>query len=1379
VADQETPEPQSLVRIGSSMTMRQEITFVVLSVVTMAILLLGLGWIVLQMYRGVAWMAAEVYAHGKAVGWVLVVVILIWLAIEVRARCVAISRPDSARTRRGSLWSAIVLAALVIAGNGCLNIAASKVEAFWERRKNEGVQIYQNHDLAQMVGQCIKLAILRLSDSQEFKDSPQRSALVTLANLAPARWKSTSDQWTKSKDPQVKALLEPKLVNFIRDKDAMALSVTEWVDLLTLWKDSDSKLTAASIESAARVVARDFGVTLREALKADFSMNGKAWASMQLDIAGELMRLTLEASTARTKDMVAAIDEFKAILEGSKDTPPALESLRKQVELAVDPYAKDVLEQFDRFSLSLTWIDTKVEVIGMVVAQTQQEVKGLAANVIETHQSVKDAHADIKDLKKSMSDAADGMATLVAERLEIVLGPHNPQGWQNGLAILSAATNMKPSRVRATPMSAETMAAVEREYRSAPLIDRYAALVRAGHHEAADALTAEIERCIACRSPEEQYAYFLARGDRHWLTNNFKEASEWFPRAMRIRSDDPYVAARVGESAEIASRGVAHQKRQDLEEALGWVTDSSAKLRADPDATAAEIARLEAARAALLQALGRPAEAQKAAEGVIAELKSGPPASEPVLWSAQMVLARALQAQNIGPQAVAAANDAMALAKANPQLHGWAEAETAVARVAIGESDPATIVADAERAIQWAQQQPEQAPAELSALQASKAGALQSLGKHEEAAQAYTQAITLAQQADGDTGAQSSAQSGADRRVPMYANRGRAHAKLKKFAEAEADLTQSIELRQRQQDPDQLKLMSDYTERADALREQGKLEQAERDADYAIAGLLKLQKTVRDELRRALDVRASIRKKRGNPSGAEVDLRAMRKEIEPGSPDSARQLATSSAHLADVLVAQGKTGEANAEGKKTQEYLDTQISPDPELEALHYRTLGGIQLEGQDPVAAAASFTKAIEVLGPSNEATLAQEMAAKARRATAYQHQGILDLARTEIDEAIVWLEAQTPRDELLLAQCYASRASICYLIDGNDGELNDIDRAIEWLSRQPNHNERELMDFHATRADVLYDLGTFGRALDDVSRSIDWFSKQAAPEHRRLATYRRLRSLIHRNEKRWSDAEVDLLEAVSHAKQATPANVSLLALCTEGLAKVRDALGRTEEAEKGISEAIALEQSLPSPDADRLAGRLVFRATVRHDLSQEVDTTKRPGSDQKGEHLRDALADIDQAIRLASESNPAAHLTRATVLNSMERYAEAMEQVQEAVRQYDESKTPSELGRAPYLAARALIALNLKRDDLQAAQLDIEASIQAFLSAPAGEESRLARYRTTYAKILLARKDYANAQVAIEQALEMLNLNASQNARRIKEADGVLAQIKYEAGR
>ena len=112
--------------------------------------------------RAVAWIAAEAHSVLGSLGWVITGVLAIACIVAI-ARTLRREQGAPGTARRGRSPAVLALALLALSGGTqmALALAGGRLDRHWESRRLDGVDIYKNHDLSGLVGQCVRLGMLR------------------------------------------------------------------------------------------------------------------------------------------------------------------------------------------------------------------------------------------------------------------------------------------------------------------------------------------------------------------------------------------------------------------------------------------------------------------------------------------------------------------------------------------------------------------------------------------------------------------------------------------------------------------------------------------------------------------------------------------------------------------------------------------------------------------------------------------------------------------------------------------------------------------------------------------------------------------------------------------------------------------------------------------------------------------------------------------------------------------------------------------------------------------------------------------------------------------------------------------------------------------
>lgn len=279
------------------------------------------------------------------------------------------STPTPGGLQRRFVAPTLLLSALSWGGQFSLNVAASRLDSHWRSRMPAVDSFYANHDLAHLVGQSIRMTILRVATAQP--DRIRKITLELVAERAPNAWLKLATQSPQNRRQLVVALTEPNLAEFIRDPRAAAGSADAWRPLLNQWaKDAGARAWSDDPSdplagSVSRALAVEFGVALREALKHDFATGGKAYAAMQLDLAGELLRSAKQtASVCRSVPEVRGA--FSELAERQQALQPLIDEVRADSSAATRRILSginDLLQRMEELAAQLRAIDAKLDQI--------------------------------------------------------------------------------------------------------------------------------------------------------------------------------------------------------------------------------------------------------------------------------------------------------------------------------------------------------------------------------------------------------------------------------------------------------------------------------------------------------------------------------------------------------------------------------------------------------------------------------------------------------------------------------------------------------------------------------------------------------------------------------------------------------------------------------------------------------------------------------------------------------------------------------------------------------------------------------------------------------------------------------------------------------
>ncbi len=293
------------------------------------------GLLLLCVYWGALTLACAELAHIAGVfGWgVLVVLVgLFFLHVYVESGPERGGNVESDPKRRRKRPARAVLFGGVVVALGfnlATGIGANRLERYLEKHKQRGVEAYRNHDLAKLTGQSIRIGLLQFLEpnTADMSDRDQ-VCIAQLASTAPERWLELIDSGRKGPDTMAAQALSEDVVSLIEAPSQEVLGAAFWQQRLSEWQgpEEDGGVLSKGVRwGAAESVARNFGTTVRELLKADFAGNGQAWAATQLEINREaLQRLASIAERIEAN--------HQAVLDGQEKIRMEVVGLRGIVE---------------------------------------------------------------------------------------------------------------------------------------------------------------------------------------------------------------------------------------------------------------------------------------------------------------------------------------------------------------------------------------------------------------------------------------------------------------------------------------------------------------------------------------------------------------------------------------------------------------------------------------------------------------------------------------------------------------------------------------------------------------------------------------------------------------------------------------------------------------------------------------------------------------------------------------------------------------------------------------------------------------------------------------------------------------------------------------
>lgn len=1181
-----------------------------IAIAVLVLLFVSAAWIAFQFARGVCWFLAEIYDHIGAIGWAAVIPVLILLAYEIHKghaelHSLARSEPKSTRSR---LWT-ILAAAIVISGNLCLNIAASRIDKFWQERRQYTTEIYINHDLANLVGQCIRLAMLRYAGNVD--TSAERKALTQLANDAPDRWFAL----VLANDSRAAALGDAKLTEFIREPKSKALHEYQWRELLVDWctKSNQNKLKETTIAATAQTIAADFGITLREALKADFELGGKAWAAMQLDIARQLLGRTPASLGTGNPEIVDALIQVKEMLADDARGLPALHAIILDVKQSQEAHAREVAANFDALVTKLAQIEKKLDTVVKDIDRVNDQIKvviqelGVKKRIMGAMLRELDNGILIVDFDPS-SKASDG------EVFQAILLLTEPRVVSKDIA---------PRRIELTP---EVREFVIRMAHNASVIDKHRAAVALGQLDLADILAEQYEKERNEQRDAEDYAFFVTRGDRFLAGQNYELAKLNYGRAMAFRVDEPTVVYRAAMTATLAPGKATYTR--DVQRAQSWVEQAIVKIAVKRESPSIDTARLQAILAVTLYQQGKSGESVVPACEALRLLALNKYAPFDQSYGILVDAADALKYAGKLPEAAAAADRAVDSAEHAEGRDSDAVALALASRARIRQyrGDLKGAEEDIEKSIEWGEAQAPRLNRSLAIWYASRAHVRQNLGDVSGALEDINASITWFEsqiprderiiaidcaarasiRVDGGDlmGAEVDirnsidwfeAQTPRNERELAINYATRAIIRMDRDLEgADTDIQNSINWEQDQAQPNMCELAIRYATRARIRKARRDLEGAEEDIRTSIDWLESQSPPDRHSLAINLAWRATIRQTRNNPQGAEEDITKSITLEKLCIPRNERSLAIRYAMRAIFRKERGDLEGAEEDIASSIELGKAQSPRDSHSLAIHYASRASIRMARGNLDGAEGDITQSIslaEVHIPRDQRGLTIWYALRARiRQNSCNHAG----AEADIQKSIDCGEGLTPRDQRSLENLYASRARIRQNRGNPHGAEEDITRCINWGEAQSPRDDRRLALDYASRASIRYDCGDVGEAEADIEESINWEEAQTPHNERSLATAYATRARIEREKSDFKKALADIEWSIAWAKRQTQVDEWVVADWRGDRATILAELNQLDKARDDIAHCIAWYKVNKPGCSERIAQFLRDRALI-----------------------------------------------------------------------------------------------------------------------------------------------------------------------------------------
>ena len=296
--------------------------------------------------------------------------------------------------RRVAFSIALGLTSLSLAQAVVSSLVAAKVDRDLVKRLPDVERFYQNHDLAELVGQSLRMVILRKAqDGPSDGISPTDvKEMARLARHAPKAWRA---RVAKDDLDGLAELHESKLVDFVSNRQQPAIDPSRWEEELALWeKEIGANLGDPAREQLAIAISGNFGISLREALKHDYVTGGRAVAALWLDLQGRLLQRSLGNEPLDGPQSAEALAEIRAAM-------PALDGHLRSLRTEQSEDVSEIVARIDD-----------------VNAQLEDRLAGIAAETAVTRANTEEIKRDTSAIKAGQED--------LARAVEELGGPRDP-----------------------------------------------------------------------------------------------------------------------------------------------------------------------------------------------------------------------------------------------------------------------------------------------------------------------------------------------------------------------------------------------------------------------------------------------------------------------------------------------------------------------------------------------------------------------------------------------------------------------------------------------------------------------------------------------------------------------------------------------------------------------------------------------------------------------------------------------------------------------------------------------------------------------------------------------------------------------------------------
>ncbi|MCC7313876.1 MAG: DUF2610 domain-containing protein [Planctomycetes bacterium] len=368
------------------------IAFVVLFVAPLgALMSLNAKWLLMQ------WSHAAHIIGAAAAGFLVFAIIAHALAHRIRHGQSHSADASHATSVGGShtwRWCGVAaLAGLAVGGEMAVHFAATEIHHHMAEALPAANQLYVNHDVAKLVGET--LGVMTLKAGEEENDPDTRASFTAIAAVVPEEWLKLAS----AHDPRVIPLTEKELWVFVQNPGTPALDSERWEELVTEWSAA-AHVSPLAPESRRRLIDEliaTFAFAWREALKHDYTHNGKATEAMHLDLFGELLRRSSEGASQNdptTKEAIARLS----------DIPTQLRAIAERVRSQGDGHAREVMARFDSVDEMLAQAVASIGTVRNDVAEVKTNTVAIRDGVESIRNTVQENTWDIKAVRKLLQE---------------------------------------------------------------------------------------------------------------------------------------------------------------------------------------------------------------------------------------------------------------------------------------------------------------------------------------------------------------------------------------------------------------------------------------------------------------------------------------------------------------------------------------------------------------------------------------------------------------------------------------------------------------------------------------------------------------------------------------------------------------------------------------------------------------------------------------------------------------------------------------------------------------------------------------------------------------------------------------------------------------